>query len=89
VEVLEELYTIEPKLRACEMRDRMKTMKDPDDGGLLFCFPKRRTTGLLLAEDQIQGWITSRTQKKKNTSKGTRTEKEKEEDLMIQERETA
>jgi hypothetical protein len=33
---LEELYTIEPKLRACEMRDRMKTMKDPDDGGLLF-----------------------------------------------------
>jgi hypothetical protein len=89
LEVLEELYTIEPKLRACEMRDRMKTMKDPDDGGLLFCFSKRHTTGMLLAEDQIQSWINSRTQKKKNASKGSRTEKEKEEDLMIQEREIA
>jgi hypothetical protein len=31
----------------------------------------------------------SPTRKKKNTSKGSRTEKEKEEDLMIQEREIA
>ena len=23
----------------------MKTMKDPDDGGLLFCFSKRHTAG--------------------------------------------
>jgi hypothetical protein len=89
LEVLEELYTIEPKLRACEMRDRMKTMKDTDAGGLLFCFSKRYTTGMLLADDQIQSWINSRTQKKKNASKGSRTEKEKEEDSMIQQREIA
>ena len=51
LDVLEELHTIEPKLRAREMRDRTKTMKDPDDGGLLFCFSKRRAAGVLLADD--------------------------------------
>jgi hypothetical protein len=39
--------------------------------------------------DNKQDIINSRTQKKKNASKGSRTEKEKEEDLMIQEREIA
>jgi hypothetical protein len=89
LEVLEELYNIEPKLRACEMRHRMKSMKDPKDGGLLFCFSKRYTTGMLLTEDQIQGSINSKTQKKKGSSKGSRTEKEKEEDLMVQQHEMA
>ena len=49
----------------------------------------RCTAGMLLAEDQTQTWINSRTQKKKNASKGKRTQKEKEEDVMIQEREIA
>ncbi len=49
----------------------------------------RHATGMLFAEDQIQSWINSRTQKKKNASKGKRTQKEKEEDVMIQEREIA
>jgi hypothetical protein len=51
------------------MRDRMKSMKDPNDGGLLFCCSKRHTTGMLLTEDQIQGSIDSKTQKKKVLSK--------------------
>jgi hypothetical protein len=89
LEVLEELYNIEPKLRACEMRDRMKSMKDPNNGGLLFCFSKRYTTGMLLTEDQIQGSINSKTQKKKVSSKGSRTEKEKEEDLMVEQHQIA
>jgi hypothetical protein len=58
------LYNFEPKLRANEMRERMRAMRDTD-GGLLFCFSKRDITGGLLTDDQIQSWINSRTQKKK------------------------
>jgi hypothetical protein len=89
LKVSDELCNIEAKLRACEMRDRMKSVKDPNDGGLLFCFSKRHTTGMLLTEDQIQGSINSKTRKKKASSKGSRTEQEKEEDLMVEQGEIA
>jgi hypothetical protein len=56
VEVLDELYSMEPKLRESEMREHMRQMKD-DNGGLLFCYLKKSTTGMLLSEDQIQSWI--------------------------------
>jgi hypothetical protein len=88
VEVLEELYNMEPKLRACEMREHMRRMKD-DDGGLLFCYSKKYTTGMLLSEDQIQSWISSRTQRKKKTTKGVRRKKDLVEDEMIEEVEKA
>jgi hypothetical protein len=83
LEVLRELYALEPKLRAQEMRDRMKGMRD-DDGGLLFCYSKQLTTGLVLSIDQIQSWITSETQKKKANQKDSKTEKEKKEEKFIQ-----
>jgi hypothetical protein len=88
VEVLEELYSVEPKLRSSEMREHMRRMRD-DNGGLLFCYSKKSTTGMLLSEDQIQSWISSRTQKKKKKSKGVRTKKDFVEDEMIQEVEIA
>jgi hypothetical protein len=44
---------------------------------------------MLLTEDQIQGSINSKTQKKKVSSKGSRTEKEKEEDLMVEKHQIA
>jgi hypothetical protein len=84
LEVLRELYAIEPKLRAQEMRDRMKEMRDVD-GGLLFCYSKRFSTGLLLSIDQIQSWITSETQKKKASQKDSKTVKEQKEEELIQE----
>ncbi len=67
LEVLEELYNQEPKLRSCEMREIMQRMRD-EDGGLLFCFAKQNTTGMLLLEDQIQSWINSTTKKKKKNT---------------------
>jgi hypothetical protein len=88
VEVLEELYSIKPKLRASKIREHMRRMKD-DNGGLLFCYSKKLTTGMLLSEDQIQSWISSRTQKKKKQSKGVQTKKDLVEDEMIQEVKTA
>jgi hypothetical protein len=54
LEVLETLYAIEPKLRAVEFRERMKVMKDPVNGGLLFCWENRFTRGMLLTMDQLQ-----------------------------------
>ena len=66
----------------------MRRMRD-DNGGLLFCYSKKSTTGMLLSEDQIQSLIGSRTQKKKKKSKGVRTKKDLAEDQMIQEVETA
>ena len=88
LQVLRELYVIEPKLRAQEMRDCMKDMRD-DDGGLLFCYSKRFTTGLVLSIDQIQSWITSETQmKKKKNQKDSKTETEKMEEKLIQELKT-
>lgn len=75
--VLEELYILEPKLRASEMRACMRTMLDEQDGGLLFCWSKRSTTGILLTEDQIQSWINTRTQKKKTKTNGKQTEVDK------------
>jgi hypothetical protein len=82
LEVLEMLYNFEPKLRANEMRERMRAMRDTD-GGLLFCFSKRNITGGLLTDDQIQSWINSRTQKKKKKGKGTPTEKDLEQERLI------
>jgi hypothetical protein len=63
-------------------------MKD-DNGGLLFCYLKKSTTVMLLSEDQIQSWISSRMQKKKKQSKGVQTKKDLVEDEMIQEVKTA
>jgi hypothetical protein len=87
LQVLRELFAIEPKLRAQEMQDRMREMRD-EDGGLLFCYSKRFTTGLLLSFDQIQSWISSETQKKKTKQKDPKTEKETEEEKLIQELKT-
>ncbi len=67
-----------------EMQDQMKAMRD-DDGGLLFCYAKRFTTGLVLSFDQIQSWISSETQKKKGKQKDPKTENEKKEETLIQE----
>jgi hypothetical protein len=83
VEVLRELYAIEPKLRAKEMQDQMKGMRD-NDGGLLFCYSKCFTTGLVLTIDQIQSWIPSETQKKKAIQKDSKTENEKKEEKLIE-----
>jgi hypothetical protein len=83
VQVLEELYSREPKLRASEMREEMRRMRD-SDGGLLFCYVKRDTNGMLLSDDQIQAWINSRTQKKKKQSKGQQTEKDIEEARLVE-----
>jgi hypothetical protein len=58
-------------------------MKDPEDGGVLFCCAKRYTAGMLLSGDQIQSWINGRTQKKKN-DKGKPTRKYIEEDRLIE-----
>jgi hypothetical protein len=70
------------------MRERMRRMKD-NNGGLLFCYSKKSTTGMLLSEDQIQSWISSRTQKKKKQLKGVGMKKDLVEDEMIQEVKTA
>jgi hypothetical protein len=84
IAVLLELYNEEPKLRSNEMRERMREMKDENDGGLLFCWSKRDVTGLLLTEDQIQAWINSETQRKKKKGKGQPTETEKEQARLVQ-----
>ena len=83
VEVLEVLYNREPKLRASEMREEMRQMRDTD-GGLLFCYVKQYTNGMLLSEDQIQAWINRRTQKKKKQTKGQQTEKDIEEARLVE-----
>jgi hypothetical protein len=85
LEILGELYELEPKLSAKAMKERMKAMRD-DDGGLLFCWSKRLTTGMLLIEDQIQSWINSETKRKKKRAKGMPTEKDLEESRLISER---
>ena len=77
MKVLEELYNWEPKLRICEMREIMWRMRDKD-GGLLFCFSKQNTTGILILEDQIQSLINSTMKKKKE-----RTKKDDMEDGLI------
>ena len=84
LQVLRELYALVPKLRAQEMQDRMKEMRD-EDGGLLFCYSKRFTTGLVLTFAQIQSWISSETQKKKGKQEDPKTENEKKEQKLIQE----
>ena len=58
-------------MNAKAMREAMKNMRD-DNGGLLFCYKKRRTNGLLLTEGQITSWVSTRTQeqKKKDKEKG-------------------
>jgi hypothetical protein len=82
--VLEEFYRYsrEPKLRASEMREKMRRMRDTD-GGSLFCYTKRDTSGMLLAEDQIQSWVNSRTQKKKKETQGQQTDKDIEENRLV------
>jgi hypothetical protein len=82
-DTLQELYALEPKLRALEMRELMKAMRDPADGGLLFCFAKARTNGQLLTEDTIQQWITSRTQNEKKKRNG-KSEKDVEQEKQIE-----
>jgi hypothetical protein len=83
LKVLESIYTIKPKLRAVEFCERMKVMKDPVNGGLLFCWENGFTTGMLLSMDQLQSWITQRTQKKKKDEQGTLTEKDTEEQNLV------
>jgi hypothetical protein len=78
--VLEMLYNFEPKLRANEMHERMRAMRDMD-GGLLFCFSKGDITGVLLTDDQIQAQINSRMQNKKKKAEGKPTEKDLEQHL--------
>jgi hypothetical protein len=85
LEVLRELYDIEPKLTAKAMRERMRAMRDCD-GGLLFCISKRQTTGMLLIEDQIQSWINSETKQRKNRAKAIATEADLEESRLVSER---
>jgi hypothetical protein len=82
MDALEEFFNREPKLRASEMREEMRRMRDTD-GGLLFCYAKRDTSGMLLAEDQIQSWINSRTQKKKKGNRGQQTDKDIEENRLV------
>jgi hypothetical protein len=82
-EVLEVLFNLEPKLRAKQMCEEMRKMHD-SDGGLLFCYSKRTTNGLLLSEDQIQSWINTRTQKKKKKNKEP-SKKEQEQARLIAE----
>jgi hypothetical protein len=84
LEVLRELFDIEPKLNAKAMRDRMKAMRD-EAGGLLFCWSKRHTTGMLLTEDQIQSWINTETQRRKKGSKVRSTDKDLEESRLVAE----
>jgi hypothetical protein len=68
------------------MPDRIKEIKQDEDGGLLFCYSKCfSTTGLVLTFDQIQSWISSETQKKKAKQKDPKTENEKKEEKLIQE----
>ena len=74
IEALKMLYNVKPQLRASQFRDRLSKMRDPDDGGLLFCWAKRNTSGMLLTEDQIQGWINTETQKEKKASGPTETD---------------
>jgi hypothetical protein len=85
-ETLNMLYAREPKLTARQMRDEMFKMRDAK-GGLKFSFAKRDTTGMLLAVDQIQSFISTCTQKKKKVDKanGVRSEKEVTEDRMVEE----
>ena len=87
LEVLEMLYNFEPKLRANKMGEVMRDMRDTDGGlleGLLFCFAKGNITGVLLTDDQIQAWINSRMQKKKKKkAKGKPTEKDLEQEGLI------
>jgi hypothetical protein len=84
LEVLEELYNWEPKLRSCETRELMRRMRDKY-GGLLFCLAKQNTTGMLLLEDQIQSWINSTMKKEKKQ----RTKKDVTEDGLIRAHEDA
>jgi hypothetical protein len=83
IAVLMLLFDEEPKLRACEMRARMREMRDEDDGGLLFCWSKRNMTGLLLTDDQIQAWINSQTQTRKK-KKGGFSKKDLEQARLVQ-----
>ena len=70
-DVLVHLFNSDVKMNAKAMREAMKNMRD-DNGGLLFCYKKRRTNGLLLTEGQITSWVSTRTQeqKKKDKEKG-------------------
>jgi hypothetical protein len=77
VELLDYAHYVVETVLIREMRD--------EDGGLLFCYSKRLTTGLVLTFDQIQSWISSETQKKKVKQKDPKTGNEKTEENLIQE----
>ena len=70
-DVLVQLFNSDVKMNAKVMREAMKNMRD-NNGGLLFCYKKRCTNGLLLTEGQITSWISTRTQdqKKEMAAKG-------------------
>ena len=85
-EVLQKLYDKEPKLNAKQMFVEMKKMVDEEVGGLLFTYRKRFRTGMMLTESQIQGWISTATQNKKNEEKekrGGKSETEIQEEAAI------
>jgi hypothetical protein len=44
VEELKRLYDIVPKLTAPQMLEELRRMRDPKDGGMMFCYRKRGTT---------------------------------------------
>ena len=64
LDVLDELYCCEHKLKAKTMREAMSKMED-NDCGLLFSWKKLYSNGLLLTESQITSYINIQTQKKK------------------------
>jgi hypothetical protein len=81
---LDRLHAIEPKLKAVEMHEWMATMVDPEDGGLMFCPSKAKTSGVLMPVDMIQQWITSQTQKKKKANRGVATERDEQQNQLVQ-----
>jgi hypothetical protein len=76
--MLVNLYNRRPKLTSTEMREEMRRMRAPD-GGLLFSYRRRNSTGELLTVDQIQSWITIRSAKGKDNQEPTESDIEEQE----------
>ncbi len=66
------------------MHERMAVMIDREDGGLLFCPSKAKTSGILMPIDMIQQWITSQTQKKKRANRGVITELDEQQNQLAE-----
>ena len=84
-DVLEHLFNSDVKMNAKAMREAMQNMRD-DNSGLLFCYKKRRTNGLLLTEGQITSWVSTHTQeqKKKDKAKGPSDTDTRQKELVDQ-----